>query len=191
MLRFALILCIGFVVIFTLFLAGAVSFSGVFDKKVTYKEAVDNFTTHQQDILYFTDLLHAQRPAGHEISFGVEGNKASISLGMPGWSVDQRFPNQHFDCSISSVDNDAPVLKATGWNVATFNNMVAAFRKTKCQSAQTDGGDISIAYKSGTWNSYSYRVLEKPIADSLKTIYDSLKVNILNNRTILSSAWAL
>src|SRR5689334_24431240 len=87
------------------------AFSGAFDKHVSRQETVDNFTKNESSIMAFCDYFSLKKPANHEISFSLDGNRGSISIGMRGWSVDERFPIHHFEFKVSAVEPEDQFLK--------------------------------------------------------------------------------
>ncbi len=177
--------------VFIFWMMGVLSFSGAFDKHVTRQETVTNFAAHETDIMYFADLFLSKRPSGHELSFSIDGNKGTVSIGMPFWGIDQRFPNHHFDFRVTSVDNQTAFLKELGWDVQTFGNIVAAFRKTNCESVMTNDSIVSLEFKTGTWNSFGYQVHALPMDDSTIRKYEADGIQVLNKRVTVGRATAL
>jgi len=179
------------VLLFIFFLIGGFDFSGVTDKGVTRAETIENFSKHEKDIMYFSDLLMSKQPSNHEVSLSLDGHQGSISIALPAWSVDPRFPIQHFDFSLSNVDGHSSFLKPLGWDLPTFNKILESFRKTNCENATTNDGSIILHYKTGTWISFFYNVNPTPISDSLRKIYESADILILNPRVTIGSTSAL
>jgi hypothetical protein len=177
--------------IIVLWLLGMMSFSGVFDKHVSREEAVSNFKKREAGILQFSDYFSSTVPENHEVFISINENRCSLSLGMPGWAVYQQFPTQHFECKLSSVETSSVFLKQLGWDSSIFKNVVQLFKQTNCLSAKTNNGSINLEYRTGTWNSYGYYVSPTPITDSLKRVYDSVGIQILNPRVTISRATAL
>jgi hypothetical protein len=167
------------------------SFSGAFDKHVTRQEAVANFSIHESEIMYFSDLFLSKRPIEHEVFIFINGNKGKLSIGISSWAIDQRFPNQNLDFKVSSIDDHTAFLKELGWDVQMFKKIVAAFRKTNCESAMTNDGNVSLRFKTGTWSSFGYHVKALPIDDSTKRKFEADGIQLLNNRVTLGSAAAL
>ena len=125
------------------------------------------------------------------MSISIDGNKVSLSIGMPAWAVDQRFPNNNFDLKFSSINENAVSLKELGWDLQTFRKIIEAFRKTKCESAMTDEEVLSLGYKTGTWSSYGYHVSSKPIDDSTRKKYETYGIQVLNGRVTVTRGTAL
>jgi hypothetical protein len=192
LIRYSLVAVGGILILlFIFFLIGGFDFSGLTDKKVTRAETKENFSKHEKDIMYFSDLLMSEQPPNHEVSLSLNGHRGSISIALPAWSVDPRFPIQHFEFSLSDVDDNSSFLKPLRWDLPTFNKIIESFRKTNCESANTNGGYIILHYKTGTWISFFYNVNPTPISDSLRKIYDSADIPILNPRVTIGSTSAL
>ena len=170
---------------------GVMSFAIAFNKTVAQEETISNFTAHETEIIHFSDLLLSKRSAKHEILFSLHGNEGTLSIGRPSWTVDQSSVNDHFDFKVSLVNEETLFLKELDWDIETFRNIIATFRKTNCKSARTNEEGILIKFKTGTWSSYGYQVNSMPINASMRKKYEKNGMQCLNKRVTLRIATAL
>jgi hypothetical protein len=179
------------IAVLLIWLFGVLSFTGAFDKTVTRTEAADNFKKNEAAIMQLADLMMANRPQDKELYLSVDGKRVELTVAMKNWMIDQRYPNSHYRFRISSTYSGQPFLTELGWDEQTLNRVIQLLKYTDCQSISTDDARVDFNYRTGTWSSYGYCIRKDVISDSLRKVYDSIGIQVLNSRTTITSSHAL
>lgn len=179
------------IAVLLIWLFGVLSFTGAFDKTVTRTEAADNFKKNEAAIMQLADLMMAYRPQDKELYLSVDGKRVELTVAMKNWMIDQRYPNTHYRFRISSTYSGQPFLAELGWDDHTLNRVIQLLKDADCRSISTDDVSVNFNYRTGTWSSYGYCIRMTAITDSLRNVYDSTGIQILNPRTTITSSHAL
>ena len=167
------------------------SFQGTFDKKYTREELTQNFANHEKAFLDVVNYFKNNIPPKNEysIAFWQKGEN-NVSLYLYPNVIDPK--NKIMGASDVAVDSKklGDVLKTLGWSRITLTTLRDKLKKTNCnyiRNIQYNDSIVDLSpYQSG-WGSFTYRVWDKPIVDSLIPIHgnplgnDSFAIKVVLN----------
>lgn len=170
---------------------GYMSIRGDFDKEYTREEMARNFKDHKSDFLdlitFFKDNIPQQ--FGYSISIRQHGEKVSLYL-IPGEIVTaEKKVIGAKDATVESRKLDS-ALNVLGWSRQTLTLLTYKLKKTNCNyisNREYNNNIFDLAPDQEGWGSYSYIVLDRPIVDSLGTVFgeplgkDSFAIRVVIN----------
>lgn len=154
---------------------GLMSFQGMFDKKYTREELTQYFINHEQEFSDVVNYFKSNIPQKNDysISFWRHG-KNKVSLLLYPDVIDPK--NKIIGASDVSVDSPKldTALSILGWSRVTLTTLRDKLKKTNCNYIANFGYNDSIVklspHQTG-WGSFTYTICNKPIVDSLISIY--------------------
>lgn len=178
-------------VIIGYFILVRLTFSGVFDKHYTRDEAMQNFDQREKAIYDLADYFRKHKPADHEVFFEPGRKRYSLSIGLPGWAIMEKYPNKAGTrIKLGSAKMDE-LLTTLGWTRETVTTLKEKLKKADCLSITSHEEVVDIEYRTGTWSGFSYMIYDKPISDSMLQVYKEAGVTILRNNVKLAFSSAL
>ncbi|MBN9383772.1 MAG: hypothetical protein J0H74_23650 [Chitinophagaceae bacterium] len=171
-------------------------FTGKLDKKYTREQLVKNFNEHEND---FTELVmlfntYVYKKKEYNVSFGL-GNGGRISLVLKPTVID---PASKIiggeDLELGSAKLDTALL-SLGWTKDTAKKIAEKLDRIKCDWIRTTeiyANPIEIYPNQKGWGSFTYRVFEYPLSDSLIQIHGRpISNSDLGKRTFIDYSSAL
>jgi hypothetical protein len=152
------------------------AFSGMFDKKYTREELVENFVQHEND---FADLVayfksHVSKIKEQTIAFGLsKGNRVSLIIYPAVIDPANKIVGGN-DLTLNSSQLDS-ALAALGWTNDNLKKLREKLAKTNCDWICTTriygGNPIEMYPNQRGWSSYCYHIFNAPLADSVLQVH--------------------
>jgi len=181
-----------------LYFLGLLAFTGVFDKKYSREELVKEFKEHEKEFAdleaFFISKVQVPMAKRQKVSFGLgKGKKISLdvfpTIISPAHKV---IGGSDVETGSSKLDS---ALQLLGWTSETLDTLRDKLSKTNCDwitTTDTPNKVILLYPDQSGWGSFTYAIYDKPIADSLVTIYGApLSNSDFGKRVVLSYHAAL
>lgn len=171
-------------------------FTGDFDIKHSREELNQNFIQHEEEfadlVTYFNSKINDVK--NQRVSFGLsKGNKVNLIL----YPVVNNHANKivggdNLELGSSELDS---ALELVGWTNEIVTVLKDKLTKTNCDWIRTTeiyGNPIEIYNKPSGWGTYSYRVFDVPLSDSLIKIHGkTIGTSEFGRRVVLEYSSAL
>jgi hypothetical protein len=171
-------------------------FTGELDKKYTREQLVQNFVEHENDFSDLVILFKNKVPKNKEytLSFGISKD-GKISLIVKPVVIDpanKTIGGENLELGSDQLDT---TLSNLGWTKDIVKNLANKLSKTNCNWIRTTeiyGNPIEIYPNQKGWGSFSYRVFEPPLSDSLLQIHGKpVSYSDFGKRTFIDYSSAL
>lgn len=171
-------------------------FTGVFDKKYTREELNQNFIQHEKEfadlVTYFNSKVSNDK--NQRVSFGLsKGNKVNLIIYPVVTDPANKIVGRN-NLELGSSELDA-VLAIVGWTNETVTGLKDKLSKTNCDWIRTTeiyGNPIEIYNKQSGWGTFSYRVFDVPLSDSLIKIHGkTISTSEFGKRVVIDYSSAL
>lgn len=163
------------IIAFALYYYRHLIFSGTFDKKYTREELVKNFIQHESDFSDLITLFNAKVPKDKEqtVSFGLSKGNAFDLIIRPSIidPANKIIGGNNLKLNSPKLDSALAVL---GWTNETVKILKEKLSKTNCnwiRNTEVYGNPIEMYPNQSGWASYSYRIFNEPLSDSLIKIH--------------------
>jgi hypothetical protein len=157
----------------------------------TRQEVIDNFKNHEAGIMELAAYFKKQKPGENEVFFKPDGNRYTISIGIPGWAIHPDHPHDvGRDIRLNSARMDNMLIRLN-WTKQTVQTLKEMLRNTNCEYISTDGDDIRLHYGTGDWSAYGYIIFDKSPPDSIVRRDQEAGVTFLRNNVRIASSGAL
>jgi hypothetical protein len=171
-------------------------FTGTFDKKYTREELTQNFIQHENEFADLVTYFNSKVPNDKKqrVSFGLsKGNKVSLIIYPTVIDpANKIIEKENLELGSPELDSALTIL---GWTNETAKVLKDKLSKTNCDWIRTTevyGNPIEVYNNQSGWGSFSYRVFEMPLSDSLIQIHGKAISNSeFGKRVVLDYSSAL
>lgn len=183
------------VLVAAFYFLGMLAFAGVFDKKYSREELVKEFKDHENEFADLEACFVSNLPKNNPpmVSFGLKNwNKISLIIYPEVISPGNKIIGAD-NVKIGSPELDS-ALKLLGWTNETLKSLRDKLSKTNCDWIRNSDNRkvISIYPNQNGWGHFSYNIYDRPIVDSLISLYGKPIGNSdFGKRIVLSYSAAL
>jgi hypothetical protein len=157
-------------------------------KSYSRQETIENFEKKEKEILLLADYFTHLKADSNEVSFQPNGNRYTISIGLPNWAISPEHPyNAGRDMKINSTKMDT-LLRMLGWTANTVLTLKEMLIKANCKYISSHGDYLQLDYGTGDVCSFWYIISKRPFVDSIVEKDTKLGVTFLRNNVRIGSS---
>ncbi len=161
------------------------------NRSYSRQETIENFEKNEKEILLLADYFMHVKPDSNEVLFKPNGNRYTISIGLPNWAITPQHPyNAGRDMKINSDKMDT-LLSILGWTTNTVLTLKDMLIKANCKYISSHGDYLQLDYGTGDVCSFWYIISKRPFADSIVERDTKLGVTFLRKNVRIGSSCAL
>ena len=149
-----------------LYLVLRAGFYYVFGASYSKTDLIDNYATNKEKILALSHYVNTIVPAGEEVDIEFKGSQT-----IPIFHVSiNGVTSSNWGVAWSSPKADT-LLQQLGWTRETLTTLKNKLDDADC-TAIANGEPSTIGYQRSGTGLYSYKIFDKPLADSVKKKYN-------------------
>jgi hypothetical protein len=145
----------------------------------SYKELTENYELKSKEISELKTFINSVVPANKSVDIEFDDNN---TLGIFHVTVDGNY-DSNWDIETSSGKADT-LLQRLGWTTETLKTLKGKLDKANCISVAS-GDPCQIGFQRSGMGKYYYNLFNKPVADSLKSIYNDSCTYILYKENVV------
>ena len=149
-----------------IFIYGLLSFGGIFEKKYTKQDLIENYTKKGTEINELKNYVKSIVPSDKQVEIEFDGDK---TLEIFHVTICNKW-DQNWNIEISSQKTDT-LLQKLGWTRKTLSTLKDKLDNANCISVES-GEPCTIGFKRSGMGKYSYKVFDQNLTDSLKYDYN-------------------
>jgi hypothetical protein len=154
-------------------------FSGTFDKSYSTQDLIDNYNKKTEKIWQVKDYINKIVPQNKSVDIEFDGNHKFFIFHV----VDNGYYDSNWDLKLSSQKTDT-LLQKLGWTKETLKLLKEKLDNANCISVES-GEPCKIGFQRSGMGKYFYDLFNKPIPDSLKSMYNDSCTYILYNDSVV------
>jgi hypothetical protein len=151
---------------------------GTFDKDYSINDLKENFNLKQTEIYELKTFINSVVPKDKSVDIEFDNND---KLGIFHVNIDGNY-DSNWDVEINSGKVDT-LLQKLGWTTETLKILKDKLDKANCISIAS-GDPFQIGFKRSGMGKYYFRLLDKPMNDSIKSTLDQNCIYIHNDSVI-------
>ncbi|MFA7301960.1 MAG: hypothetical protein WC069_06640 [Candidatus Shapirobacteria bacterium] len=182
-----ILLGLGFL-IFVAYIVSIFVAMGAFDRDYSVSDLKDNFNKKKPEIYELKKYFNEIVPKNRFVEIEFKNDNTLTRLGIKALDTSAGDPTEpmflEWDLKINTSRMDS-IIKPMGWTRETLRTLKNKLDDANC--IQIESGDpAKIGFQRSGMGMYSFRIFDKSIPDSLRSIYnDSCTYILVNDRLVL------